>query len=123
MILIEIGGLRDGISFGKDRNKKLREHAKWQIMAQYNQNQPLTGPIWCNFTFHMPIAKGTSKIRRTQMLNGMLHHLLEPKINDLVNLYTSFLEGIIFERQSQIYSIESSKIYSEKNTTIIKIHA
>lgn len=130
MILIEIDGLpipwKSHGGYGRrsfNPRYKERECFQWQIKTQFNQGKPICGPVRCLYTFHMPIPKTTSKIRRLQMLNDMMHHIVRPDATNLIKMYEDCLKGIIFEDDSQVVEIFAKKIYGERPKTIIKIEA
>lgn len=130
MILIEIDGnpipWKSHGGFGKrsfnPRNGE-REKIQWQIRAQYNQISPLTGPIRCSYTYFMPIPKTISNIRRLQMLNGLMHPIKRPDIDNLNKFLSDTLIGLIIEDDSQIVSLTATKIYGERPKTVIKLEA
>lgn len=97
-----------------------KQQIQWQIRAQFNQ-APIAGPVWCEFTFHMPIPKGTSKVRRIQMLNGIIHPSKRPDRTNILKLYEDCLNGIVIEDDGQIVDGPVRKIYGEMPKTVIKI--
>lgn len=130
MILIEIeGDPENWVSHGGygrrafNRKGVKIEQLKWQVRAQYNQLAPICGPIRCEYIFHMPIPKSTSKIRKLQMLNGKIHHMVRPDVTNLLKLNEDVLKGIVFADDSQVVENIARKIYSERPRVIIKIEA
>ena len=97
-----------------------KEFYKWQLKSQWNQ-EIVTGPLEVEYTYHMPIPSGTSKIRRTQMLNGMMHHLKKPDLDNLDKFLSDVLQGICYENDSQICKKNSSKLFGLSPKTVIKI--
>lgn len=130
MIIMEISGLPTPwtaarISPGRHAfNPKYKEkqYAMWQLRPQWNQGAPYGGPVILDFTFHMPIPSGTSKIRRTAMLNGKLHHLKRPDATNLQKFAEDCLKAVVFEDDSQVVDIRSRKIYAEMPKTVIRIN-
>lgn len=100
---------------------KEKEFYQWQIRAHYNRKTPITGPVRLQFTFHMPIPKNTSRARRAQMLNGLIHHISRPDCTNLQKFSEDCLKGIVIEDDSQVVEVESSKIYSERPRTVIEV--
>lgn len=130
MILIEIDGVPENwvshAGYGKRSfNPKhyKREQVRWQVKSQYNQVAPLFGPIRANYTFHCPIPKGTSKARTLQMLNGMMHPIKRPDLDNFNKFLSDSLTGIVWEDDSQVVELISRKIYGEKPKTVIKVEA
>ena len=130
MILIDLSGVpvswKAHAGYGKRSfNPRFveREAYQWQIKSQYNQLNPLRGPVRTHYTFHMPIPKTTSKIRRFQMLNGVMYHLKRPDVTNLIKFYEDCLKGIVFEDDSQVVEINAHKIYDERPRVVIKVEA
>ncbi len=100
---------------------KEKQYCQWQIKAQYNQKTPIPGPVILFVAFHLPIPKGTSKVRTKQMLNGIMHHIKKPDVDNLNKFICDCLKTIVFEDDSQIFEIHSKKIFSETPKTVIQI--
>lgn len=99
---------------------KEKEYYQWQIKAQWNQ-KILAAPLCLDFTFQMPIPQATSKVRRTQMLNGILHHIKRPDTTNLIKFAEDTLKGIVIEDDSQVCQISAQKIYGLTPKTVIKV--
>ncbi len=128
MIQIEIDGIpvnwKSHVGYGrKSFNPKYKERAfyQWQIRAQYNRELPIAGPVVCYYTFHMPIPASTSKVRKLQMLNGIMHPIKRPDVDNLNKFLSDCLKGIVFEDDSLIVELNSKKVYGERPKTIIRI--
>lgn len=129
MILLEVSGIpipwNVKLGYGNkfyNPHKADKEKAKWQIKSQYNQIKPYEGPVKIDFCFHMPIPESTSKIRRKQMLSGLLHHLVKPDCTNMQKHLEDCIKGIVFSDDSQVVEITSRKIYSETPKSVIKIY-
>ncbi len=127
MILLTIEGMpvswKAHAGFGRrsfNPRYKEKEYYQWQIKSQWNQDIILS-PLRLEFTFHLPIPSGTSKVRRTQMLNGMVHHIKRPDTSNLVKFCEDCLKGIVMEDDSQVTVLLAEKIYSLTPKTLIKI--
>jgi Holliday junction resolvase RusA-like endonuclease len=107
--------------YGNAFNPRFKEKSfyQWQIKAQYNQQAPLCGPIKVTAAFYLPIPKGTSKIRRTQMLAGIMHHIKRPDTSNFYYFLENCLKGIVFEDDSQVVEIIARKIYGETPKTLV----
>lgn len=101
---------------------KEKEFYQWQIKAQWNQ-AALTCPIKIEVVYHMPIPKGTSKVRHLEMLNGRLHHIRRPDLDNLNKFLLDTLKTICMEDDNQVCEIEARKIYGLVPKTLVKIHA
>lgn len=100
---------------------KEKQYCQWQIKAQYNQKAPLSGPLSLCVSFYLPIPKGTSKIRSRQMLNGVMHHIKKPDVDNLQKFILDCLKTIVFEDDSQIFEIQAKKLFSEIPKTLVQI--
>lgn len=100
---------------------KEREFYRWQIRTLFNRERPIGGPVRLLLAFHMPIPKGTSKIRQKQMLNGIIHHIKRPDCSNLTKFCEDTLKGIVIEDDSQVVEICAKKIYADHPKTIIQI--
>lgn len=98
-----------------------KDYYTWQIKAHYTQCIPLSGPVKVDYTYFLPIPKGVSKVRRLQMLNGMMHPIKRPDIDNFDKFLSDCLTKIVFEDDSQIVHKVSRKIYGETPKTLIKI--
>ncbi len=94
---------------------------QWQLRSAYNREKPISQPVKISMVFHMPIPSTTSKARRRQMLNGIIHHVVRPDCTNMQKFSEDTLKGIILEDDSQVVQIESRKIYSETPKTVITI--
>lgn len=103
------------------RTHKEREFYRWQIRNQYPGGSPITGPVRLAFAFHMPIPKGTSGIRRKQMLNGIIYHIKQKDCTNLQKFAEDTLKGIVIEDDGQVVDIHSRKMYSDRPRTIIMV--
>jgi Holliday junction resolvase RusA-like endonuclease len=103
-----------------DPKAKQKEAARWQIKAQYD-DQPYAGAVHLDFTFYFPIPKGTSAVRRRQMLNHILLPTVKPDTTNMQKFYEDCLKGIVIEDDKTATDISSKKRYSEKPRTLIRV--
>lgn len=99
---------------------EIKEKFRWQIKSQYRE-EPLTAPLNLTLIFYMPIPKSTSGIRKRQMLNGVIHHIKKPDIDNLEKFCLDCMNKIVFEDDSQIVELTAKKVYSTKPGTLIRI--
>lgn len=130
MILIEINKLpvpwRAHAGYGRrSYNPRIleREYYQWQIKTQYNQATPISGPLSVMYTYHMPVPKGSSKVRTQQMLNGVMHPIKRPDLDNLNKFLSDTLIGLVIEDDSQIVSLTARKIFGNSPKTVIKIES
>lgn len=131
MILIDLHGTpeafvsptiarRRGTFIAYDSKKSLKEAYKWQVRSQYRE-EPLSAPLEVDVTFFMPIPKGTSGIKKRQMLNNVCFHMKRPDIDNLQKFLFDCLKEIVLQDDSQIVELRARKIYSDKPGTSVRI--
>lgn len=130
MILLEINGIpvpwKAHGGFGKrafNHRKADRERVQWFLRAQYNQNQLLCGPIRVSYSYYVPIPKGTSKARKLQMLNGLMHPIKRPDVDNFNKFLSDCLTGIIWEDDSQVVELTARKLYGDTPKTVIRVES
>lgn len=100
--------------------EKVMEQCIWQIKSQFN-NEPYTVPIHLSMLFYFPIPKGTSKVRTSQSLAGLLVPMKRPDLSNLFKFYEDCMNGIVYEDDSQVTSFDSKKVFGLVAKTIIQI--
>lgn len=103
-----------------DAQKKLKEGYKWQIKSQYRED-PIPGPVYLDVTFYMPVPKSTSGIKKRQMVNGVLHHIKRPDIDNLQKFLLDCINKLVIEDDSQVVELRARKVYSGRPGTLIRI--
>lgn len=107
-----------GIAYNPKSKEK--ELTRWQIKAIYRDN-PLAGAIQLDFTFYFPIPKGTSGIRRRQMLAHVILPCVKPDTTNLQKFYEDCLSGIVIDDDRFATDIASRKRYSERPGVLIRV--
>lgn len=92
-------------------------------IINYKPETPIAGPIHLDITFFMPIPKSTSK-RNAELMRQEQEtpHIKRPDLDNLVKLVKDALNGIFWIDDSQIFSMNVSKIYSDSPATEITIN-
>src|SRR5580692_5263057 len=108
---------------GFNPRRKDRETYQWQIRSQYNQLNPLSGPVKVEYIYFVGMPKSTSKVRRLQMLNGMMHPIKRPDLDNYDKFLSDCLTDIVWEDDSQVVEKISRKVYGEVEKTVIKVTA
>ena len=103
-----------------DSQDKLKEGCKWQVRSQFRE-EPLMCPVILDVVFLMPIPKSTSKVKERAMLNGTIHHMKKPDIDNLAKWIADILNGIVIKDDAQIVEMHAKKIYSSKPGTYVRI--
>lgn len=103
-----------------DPSKIDRESVIWQIRP-YAPKEPLQGPLNIDITFYLPIPKGTSNVRKKQMINNILYHVKRPDVDNLSYLVVNAMKDVMYEDDSQIVDLNIHKRYGENPKTVVKI--
>lgn len=110
--------------FGKHRaydpSKLDKQTIQWQIRP-YAPKEPLLTPLSVDMTFYLPIPKGTSKIKQTQMINQLIYPSKRPDIDNLAYIVTNAMKEIIYQDDSQIVDLSLHKRYGLEPKTVIKV--
>ena len=100
--------------------KKIKQSYQWQMKSQF-RNKPIDGPVSIDLIFHMPIPKSISGIKKKQMINGIMHHMNRPDIDNLQKFILDCLNKIIICDDCQVVEIRAKKVYGERPGTYVKI--
>lgn len=103
-----------------DDQIKLKQGFQWQMKSLY-RGDPLECPLSLQITFFMPIPKSTSKVKKKQMINGVIAHIKRPDLDNLQKFLFDCMNGLIFKDDSQIVAIHARKIYAENPGTFVRI--
>jgi Holliday junction resolvase RusA-like endonuclease len=103
-----------------DPKGKQKEATRWQIRAQYRE-ELIHGPVMLDFIFFMPIPKATSKIKRKQMINGIILPDIRPDTTNMQKFYEDCLMGIVIDDDKFATDIHSRKRYSENPRVLIRV--
>jgi Holliday junction resolvase RusA-like endonuclease len=104
-------------------NPKYKEQQQviWQLKSQFN-HEPLSCPINFSVEFYREVPKGTSRIRRQEMLNGRIRPIGKPDRTNLVKFIEDCFERAgILSNDSIIVGGEPSKWYGLVAKTVIRI--
>lgn len=108
---------------GRMYNPKNKEQQQtiWQLKPQFN-HETLSCPVRMDITFYMPIPKSASKIKRRQMLNGMIAHITKPDRTNLLKFIEDCLQlAGILSNDSIVVAGEPFKTYGLVPKTLIRI--
>jgi len=92
----------------------------FEIQKQWQRN-PLEDPIKISMFFYMPIPKSTYASKKKLMERGWIRHTKKPDLDNLVKFVKDCLNGIVYRDDSQVFSIQAEKIYSNDPKTEIYI--
>lgn len=103
-----------------DAQQKIKQGFQWQIKSQFRE-EPLTIPLAVDLVFFMPIPTSLSGIKKRQMANGVIPHMVKPDLDNLVKFTLDCLNLIAYEDDKQISELRAKKIYSNKPGTLIRL--
>jgi len=86
----------------------------------YKPDSPIKDPIELVMRCYMPIPKTTSKKKRALMLEGEIKHTKRPDFDNMIKIIDA-LNGIFWIDDSQIYSMQFRKSYSDIPRTELEI--
>ena len=88
---------------------------------KYGVKLPLSGPIWIEIAFDMPIPKSTSKKNVVKMMTGEIEHTKKPDIDNLVKFVLDCFNGHIIGDDSSVVCLRAKKRYAKDPLTNIVI--
>jgi Holliday junction resolvase RusA-like endonuclease len=95
---------------------------KWAFASQFRQQgclNALQGPVSLQMIVRCPIPKSWSKKRKRNALGRFVSS--KPDLDNYEKMYFDVLNGIAYKDDSQIASIFSQKIYSDKPSIEINL--
>ena len=92
----------------------------FEIQKQW-QRKPLNDPIKILMFFYMPIPKSTYSSKRKLMERGWIFHTKRPDLDNLIKFVKDCLNGVVYQDDSQVFSIQAEKRYSEDPKTEVFI--
>lgn len=104
-----------------DKKAKEKEEYRRQIKEQWRDKALITTPIALRIIHAMPIPSSSSKIRREQMKEGRIYHLVRPDVTNLNKLAEDTLKGIVISDDSIVVEITGRKFYSTRPSVHIWI--
>lgn len=102
-----------------DPQLKLLQHFKWQLQQESQKiglERPLALPITVCLTFGMPYPKSMSKKKRIAALP-----ITKPDIDNLAITVLNCGNGILWEDDRIIVSLQAKKLYADKPFTLIQV--
>jgi Holliday junction resolvase RusA-like endonuclease len=101
-------------------HSEIGEQVKWQLRSLH-RDAPLSERVHLDFTFFQPIPKGTSGIRRRQMLAHMIVPQTAPDTTNMQKFYEDCLKGIVIEDDRLVSDVSARKRYSEQPGVLIRV--
>ncbi len=70
-------------------------------------------PISVTIEFGMAIPKSTTKKKRSEMLQGLIHHTVKPDLDNLTKAVLDALNDLAWHDDAQIVELNVLKVYTE----------
>ncbi len=102
---------------------KQKALARWMLKSQIQKIKHLIdskAPIDLDIEFHFQPAKSLSKVKRQALLASRCHDV-KPDADNLEKALFDILKRDLFDDDCQIWRHRTTKIWSEKDQTVIKI--
>jgi len=104
-------------------NPKQKEidKSKWQLKSQYN-GELIKGAVELKVNYYFRVPKGTSCVKRKQMLANIIKHTKRPDRGNLDKFVEDVLKGTIIADDSQVWKLTGTKLWCadwEREKTII----
>ena len=103
-----------------DTQAKEKEQIRWVLRSQL-RSDPLTNPLLVDIIFFFPIPKHISSVKKKEMLNGMIHHMKKPDVDNCAKFILDCMNDVVFLDDSQISDLHVRKQYSMKPGTYIRV--
>ena len=83
---------------------------------------PKGTPIIVSLDFGMHIPASTSKRRKENMINGLIHHAVKPDLDNLAKSVLDALNGVAWHDDAQIVELHVQKHYALSPHIYLSIH-
>lgn len=103
-----------------DQQKLQKDQLRWYLRSKFREN-PIRSPVEVCLSFYFPMPKGASGARKRDMLNGVLHHMSPPDVDNLAKFYLDVMTGVIYEDDGQVCRMRTEKLYATEPYTLIEI--
>lgn len=111
---------RKGRTFYNPLSKE-KEKCQWILRSQYLGSR-ISGPICAIIVFEVGVATSLSNTRKKLIIGqnkGLSRCLKKLDLDNCVKFVGDCLKGIVFEDDSQIWSLSVMKIWREVDRTVI----
>lgn len=99
---------------------QMKNHIRREVAEQY-KGPPLTGPLWVQFIFHMPIPTTLRTPERKLLAEGKYWPARRPDRTNMLKLYEDCLNGIVYVDDNQVVDGPVTKLYDKNPKVLITI--
>jgi Holliday junction resolvase RusA-like endonuclease len=103
-----------------DPSAKDKLKIQWQIKP-FAPAEPIAGPVELTIVFFLPIPKGVSRTKRTQMLNRVILPDKKPDEDNFAYLITNALKELVYDDDKRICAKHVYKFYGVEPRTVIRV--
>lgn len=83
--------------------------------------EPFDGELTVRFEFYRPVQASISKKERALRLSGFHRPTVKPDLDNYIKSTSDALNGIIWEDDNLIVSLQAEKFYSERPHLVVEI--
>jgi Holliday junction resolvase RusA-like endonuclease len=91
---------KSGIAYTPKETRRVETNTAWHCKSLF-KHAPLSGAVWAEFTFYMPVPKRTKN----------LYPVVKPDCDNAVKLICDSANGILWKDDKQIVSLQAIKMY------------
>lgn len=105
--------LKTGIAYTPKQTVNYETFVKQLYFEQYHREKPFEGPVRVRIVAYMPIPQGTSKVKKTDMMRGIIRPTKKPDVDNIIKIIADALNGMAYQDDKQIVSCTVEKVYSD----------
>ena len=105
---------RSGITYTPTKTVNYETFIKGLFAAKYPDFMPLEQVLKAKITAYLLIPKSTSKRKALLMESGAIRPNKQPDVDNIIKMTMDALEGLAYERDSQIVAVDCEKYYTRK---------
>lgn len=84
--------------------------------------EPFDGPLEVRMEFYRPVQTSISQKERARRLSGAHRPIVKPDLSNYIKALEDALNGIIWEDDNLIVSLQAEKFYSERPHLVVEIN-
>lgn len=84
--------------------------------------KPFDGELTVRFEFYRPVQKSTSQKELARRLSGVHRPTVKPDLDNYIKSASDALNGIIWEDDNLIVSLQAEKFYSERPHLVVEVN-
>jgi len=101
------------VAYTPEKTKNYESDVGMMAKAAMGASKPLEGALEAFIYVTFPVPASYSKKRTEACLSGQEKHIKKPDLDNVIKSVIDGMDKIVFENDSQITSIHSTKVYGE----------